>query len=182
MRETDGTRQRVSETVRAVSRREAERILRDRLNSVEAGDYVSRSRETVRQYLDKWLETYGTANVSPRTRHGYMTKFKAHAFPTFGDLELQRLTPDTIQNLYTRMLDRGLSARSVIGLHRPLRQALSHAVRQGLLVRNPADAVQLPRPEKRQVQMWTAEETERFLVAASDAKYLQFFQPTQQKL
>ena len=42
--------------------------------------------------------------------------------------------------MYADMLDTGLSARTVLHTHRVLREALAHAVKWGVLARNPADA------------------------------------------
>jgi integrase len=45
-----------------------------------------------------------------------------------------------------------LAARSVLSIHRVLRQALSQAVRWQLLTRNPADAVEAPRVERHEMK------------------------------
>ena len=60
----------------------------------------------------------------------------------------------------------GLSARSVLQHHRELREALSHAVRWQLLVRNPAEAVTPPQAQRHEMHVLTREEARRLLEIA----------------
>jgi len=174
-RDENGKRRRASENVRAATDREAERILRQRITAAESGGYIAPTNESVSEFFDRWFEIYVRANVSARTEDGYRSKITAHALPAFGDVELQKLTAPMIQRLYSQMLDRGLSERSVLHVHRILRQALGHAVTWGQLRTNPALAVTPPRPKQRQVQMWTAIDSARFLSIAVGHQYEEFY-------
>jgi hypothetical protein len=51
-----GKRRRITETVRG-TKKEAERVLRERLTAIENGDYVPKQKETVAQFMQRWLET-----------------------------------------------------------------------------------------------------------------------------
>ena len=73
------------------------------------------------------------------------------------------------------MLDRGLSATTVVQLHRILKQALSHAVKWGILTRNVADATTPPRIQRKQLEMWDVDTIHRFLDAARDSRYRDFY-------
>ncbi len=53
----------------------------------------------------------------------------------------------------------GLSPRTVAYHHRILSEALEHAVRQNLLVRNPAKVADPPRPARADIAMLAAEDT-----------------------
>ena len=64
----------------------------------------------------------------------------------------------------------GLSARTVLHMHRVLRSALQQAVRWQLLSRNPADAVKPPRPERAEVRVLDEEQTARLLKAAAGTR------------
>ena len=55
--DTDGDRKTISETFRG-SRREADRRLQELLGLVESGSYIEKSRDTLGEYLDRWLTTY----------------------------------------------------------------------------------------------------------------------------
>jgi len=124
----EGRRQ-VSETVRG-NKRDAQRTLRERLAAIDKGIYIERTDQTVSEYLEHWLEAH-SANISIRTRVGYMTCIKRFG-RYLGTVTLQKLRPGHIQSAYKDMLDSGLSPRTVLHGHRVLSQALKDAVKWGL--------------------------------------------------
>ena len=168
--DSNGYRKQVSETVRG-TRKEAERVLREQLTQVESGGFVSTSNETVALFLDKWLHTYAATNTSLRTQAGYQANIRSYIKPAIGNVKLQSLQPQHIQALYAGMLDRGLSGRTVHHVHVLLKEALSHAVKWGLLVRNPSEATTPPRPEKKELEMWPVETLVSFLQTTESSKY-----------
>ena len=60
------------------------------------------------------------------------------------------------------MLER-LSARTVLHVHRILHKALADAVKWGLLIRNPCDAVTPPRVERKEISVWDPTTINAFL-------------------
>ncbi len=59
--------------------------------------------------------------------------------------------------------------------HRVLRQALQHAVRWGLLVRNPCDMVDPPRKNKPEPRIWDEVQVKRFLSNAESSSYYRLY-------
>ena len=149
----NGNQKRISETVRG-TKKEAEKILRERLLSVDNGSFVDKSKETVSEFMNRWLETYAATNVTLRTAHGYEGYSRRYINPTIGKVALQSLTPSQVQKVYADMLERGLSNTTVLHLHRLLKEALGHAVKWGIIARNVAEAASPPRPEQKQMPMW----------------------------
>ena len=149
----NGNQKRISETVRG-TKKEAEKILRERLLSVDNGSFVDKSKETVSEFMNRWLETYAATNVTLRTAHGYEGYSRRYINPTIGKIALQSLTPSQVQKVYADMLERGLSNTTVLHLHRLLKEALGHAVKWGIIARNVAEAASPPRPEQKQMPMW----------------------------
>lgn len=166
----NGRLTKLSETVRG-SRRGAERVLRERLGLVESGAYVSKTQQTVAEFMRNWLTTYVATNTKPSTQRGYEGNTRRYIIPAFGSVHLQNLQPQHIQKLYSSMLERGLSAQTTLLTHTVLREALSHAVKWDLLVRNPADAATPPRPEKEELEMWDVPDIHAFLEAGKDSRY-----------
>lgn len=165
-----GKRKQVTETARG-TRKEAERVLRERLAAMENGDYVPMQRETVAQFMERWLATYAATNTTLRTWHGYRGYVARYIVPTIGHVPLQGLTARHIQAVYADMLERSLSATTVVQLHRILREALSHAVKWGILTRNIADATTPPRLQRKQLEMWDVDTIHRFLKAAKGSRF-----------
>jgi integrase len=95
-----GNRKQKSETFRGITRRQAEQKLRDKLTALDNGSYIPVMRETVKAFLDKWLETYAATKITLRTQQGYRQYLQCYVIPSIGNIELQKLTPRQIQNIY----------------------------------------------------------------------------------
>lgn len=161
------------------TKRDADRKLAELLNDLNKGSYVEPPKITVGQYLDRWLEDYARANTSQRTFERYAEIVRLHLKPALGGLQLSQLRPLHLQQYYTTALREGrkdgkpggLSPRTVLHHHRVLHEALDQAVRWQLLARNPADAVEPPRPERHEMQVLTAEQVRLLLEAAQDTPW-----------
>ena len=164
-----GKRRQVNETVRG-TRKEAERVLRERLTALESGNYVARSKETLARFMDSWLAYAGT-RTSPKTLMGYRGNVTRYIVPCLGGVQLQALTERHVRDFHRWTLDKGLSNRSVVHAHRVLSNALTAAVSWGIITKNPAEAVSPPRPEPREVEVWDLDSTKRFLGASQDNQF-----------
>ena len=76
-----------------------------------------------------------------------------------------------IQTLYQDLLLRSLSARSIRYTHAVLRSALKQAMRWNLILSNPADSVDLPRQDRRQIAVLNVEQARTFVRAISGHPY-----------
>ncbi len=93
---------------------------------------------TVGEYLAAWLADSVRDTVRQRTYERYESLVRVHIVPTLGRVKLKSLTPAHVRGLYRSKLDAGLSARSVLHLHRTLSKALKQATDDGLIPRNAA--------------------------------------------
>ena len=143
-----GKRQQVSETVHG-TKKEAERLLRDRLASLESGSHVSRTKETLGSFMQSWLDGYAATHTWPRTLMGYRGNISRYIVPCLGGVQLQTLNPRHIQKFHTWMLDKGLSNQSVVHAHRGLSEALKHAIAGGSFRRALHSQSLLPGPKGR---------------------------------
>ncbi|MEO6025580.1 MAG: site-specific integrase [Candidatus Binatia bacterium] len=135
------------------------------MSTVHEGNYVAAGRLTVAEFLKKWLADYAKQTVAARTSERYAELLRLHVVPTLGQHQLSKLEPLHIQHLYSTLLESGrrdgkggLSPQTVVHCHRVLRKALKHAVKWQLLIRNPAEAVDPPRVDHR--EMTTLDEEE----------------------
>ena len=157
------------------TKRDAERALAEAFHQRDTGISFAPGLMTVGEYLNRWLRDYAEAKVSLRTWVRYRGIVDRHLAPNLGHLRLGELRPAHIQALYGLALrdggrvdgkSGGLSPRTVLHIHRVLRQALSWAVKWQLVTRNPADAVSPPRPNRPEMRTLNVEETERLLISA----------------
>jgi len=160
------------------SKKDAQRELRAILTRVEGGAYVKPTKMTVKEYLEQWLESYVATNVTPKTRERYESIVRVHLIPAFGSLPLTALHPQHIQEYYSRALksgrrhgNTGLSARTVRYHHMVLYEALKHAVKHGILIRNVAEAVDPPKPERKEMTILDSDGVRVVLQAAKDTPY-----------
>lgn len=136
----------------------AETELNKVLRSIDEGTYVELSKQTMSEYLDRWLTTVNP-NLAPKTFERYKQLVTVNINPKLGPIKLTKLQPLQIAEFYTwsstagnRRTGEGLSARTVLHIHRLLRKALQQAVIWQLRPTNPADAVETPRPEDKEMQ------------------------------
>lgn len=154
------------------TRTEVARKLTEALKARQDGLPLVPERQTVQQYLGSWLDGVARLRVRPTTFDGYERLVRLHVNPEIGSVRLARLTPQALARLYERLLQKGLSARTVSLTHSVLHSALSQALRWNLVARNPADAVDPPRTQRREFRTLALEEAGRLLEGArSDRLY-----------
>jgi len=147
------------------TRREAQDKLRTALRDLDAGLDLSSDRQTVAQFLDKWLSASVKPSVKVKTYEGYESIVRIRVTPRIGRTHLAKLTALDLQALYTELANAGLSARSVHHTHRVLHRAFVQAVRWNLIARNPCDGAQGPRATRSEMMVWTPEEADAFLIS-----------------
>jgi integrase len=147
------------------TRKEAQDKLRAALRDIDAGLDLGADRQTVAQFLEKWLAASVKPSVKVKTYEGYESIVRVRVVPRIGRKHLAKLTPLDLQSLYTELADAGLSARSVHHTHRVLHRAFVQAVRWNLIVRNPCDGAQGPRASRAEMKVWTPAQADAFLIA-----------------
>ena len=176
-----GRRLRHYETVRG-SKKLAQQRLAELLVSIEQGTYIKLKRITLAEWLENWLNGYVATNCSPKTAQSYQSEVHCHLIPALGRIPLSQLQPQHVQNYYSYALSQGrtdgkggLSKRTVLYHHCILFEALNYAVRQGVVVRNVAQAADPPRPERKAMTILTSEQLTTFWNCARETPYYEFF-------
>jgi len=129
----------------------------------------------VAEYLNQWLADYAQPNLSPRGFERYSSIVRSHLIPEFGNIPLTQLKSGHLQRHYTAKLNRGFSARTVRYHHAVIHKALQTALKWGLISRNVADGVDVPRIHRNEMQTWNENELNNFLEAAKDSLYYELF-------
>ena len=149
---------------------------------------VSRSGEyTVAEWLRLWFELYAKPSIRPSTAGYYKRGIEQYTVPRIGAIKLNKLTSREIQKLYKDLLENGrlrkkqrkkhpgLSGSTVRGVHIILHSALDRAVKERLLIRNPADGCVVPKAQHQEMKTLRPEDLKAYLDAAERRNALAMF-------
>jgi len=157
------------------TKKEAEKRLSELFHQLDTGTFMKPSKTTLAEFLERWLADYAKPNLSPRGFERYESIARVHLIPAIGNIPLTQLRPEHLQKHYTDKLNTGLSARTVRYLHVVTHKALQTAVKWGLVSRNVADGVDVPRARRTEMQTWDEDDITRFLEGAKDSRYYALF-------
>ncbi len=90
-------------------------------------------------------------------------------------MRLQAIAPSHVRQLYLRLQVEGKGARTIQLVHVTLHCAFAQAVKEGLIGHSPLDAVERPKVETEQFQIFTEEQARTFLSAARGHQYETLF-------
>ena len=119
--------------------------LRQAQRDQDDGQDLGAPRQTVRQFLESWLEDVVKPAKAPKTYVSYEEIVRLHAVPALGRHPLDKLAPQHVSALLKAKGEAGLSPRRVHHIRAVLRTALNQALRWGLVTRNAAALVDPPR-------------------------------------
>ena len=145
-----------------------------------------RSEMPFGDWLTYWYENHSKPKIRPTTQETYESRIRLHIIPEIGDIPLNKLTQNDLQQFYGRLkksgrkrftdkYGEGLSDRMVRMCHATCRSALEQAVQDGLIRVNPALGCKLPPKKAREMQVLTREELQRFLIQAKFEGYYEVF-------
>ena len=140
----------------------ARRALRDFQTEQDTYQTVAPRSMTLNQWLDYWMEEVIQPNRAVTTIYGYRKIIENHLAEALGDIPIQKLTPQHLQQYYTMLMrDKGLTANTVRRHHDLLSCALHVAVRQDILLRCPTERVEPPRVIPKEARFYSPAELKR---------------------
>lgn len=152
------------------TRREVQEKLKVALREQQQGVLVTSPQQTVAQFLQQWLKGH-RSSVRIRTYERYEQLVRIHIIPYIGHIQLQKLTPQHIQNLYIKLENavsgkKQLKSTTINVIHCMLHKALEDAMKWGLVVRNVCNAVSAPRRGRYEIKPLTMEQAKILLDTA----------------
>lgn len=170
-----GTGKQIQRSVTGKTQKEVTQKLKAATAAIDAGTYTPPSKLTVGEWLSIWLEDY-LGGVKPFTVVSYTGLVNNHIRPAMGALKLDTLSPHEIQHLYNSLItpkdgSKGLSAKTVKNIHGVLHKALHQAQLLGYIHFNPAEAVVLPRAQKKEIKPLDETGTKKFLDAIKGHRF-----------
>lgn len=154
------------------NKKNAEKILREKINEWDKKN-LTYSNLTVAEYFTQWLDRI-KIEVKPNTFRGYENNMVKHIIPYFEKKKilLQELKPYHLEDYYKYKLStdsnlttaEALSTTTIKHHHQNISNALSDAVRRGIIYVNPASSAKTPKAEKYKAEFLNPEQVDNLLL------------------
>ena len=95
---------------------------------VDAGGSGERSKTTVSEWVEAWLERDVRPNVSYNTFAQFESAWRLHANPLVGSERLQAFSPDSVAKAYSRLRKDGVGGRTIQVVAQVMRSAFDAAI------------------------------------------------------
>ena len=141
---------------------------------IRSGLTLAGAQTKLEEFLKQWLISY-KSSVHPNILGDYEGIIRLHVIPVLGSIKLKDLRTDQIQALINAETEQGTSPRMVRYIHSVLRRALNIAMKWGLISRNPAPSVTLPKLKRKEMKTLTDSQVRVFLSAAKGLRHETLF-------
>ncbi len=137
-------------------------------------------------WLDFWYQNFCKLTLRATTKVGYENCIYKHILPEVGQIPLNELTQNDLQQFYARLKKNGrlhhsashgtaTSNRTVRSCHALCRAALEKAITEQLITKNPSLGCKLPPEKAREMQILSPSELGRFLARTKEEGYYEMF-------
>lgn len=150
-------------------RTDAQRWIDSVTTAVQTGNYVDPTlgKITIAEWSERWLA--GLAHLKPSTNARYLGIVHTHVLPEWGELALADVSHADVQAWVSKLAAQR-SASTARKAHRVLSLLFSLAVRDGRVVKNPADRVGLPHELERDRLYLTHEQVRDLAASCTDPR------------
>lgn len=143
---------------------QARAALRKHEAARDAGQTVLPKELTVEQWLNTWMNDVIKLSRAETTAYSYQKMIDNHIVPALGKVELQKLTPTMLQKYYADKIRAGtISSNTVRKHHDLMNTAFQMAVKQGLILSNPAANVEAPTVKRAEIKYYSVEQLQTLL-------------------
>jgi integrase len=186
-RQNDESGKAIRRNVLGKTQAEVKEKLRQAIESAQGLDVGKADDYTVGRWVETWYELYSRPNIRESTQRYYRRFIDRHILPMLGDVKLTKLTGRQIQKMLNEVRehgrireaqkekDPGMSDSYVRGLYTMLHGCLDRAVKDRLLLRNPADDCIPPKLVKKEMKVLKPEHLGAYLKAAEEQGVLPMF-------
>ena len=164
--EADGTP--IRRSIYAATRKELKEKLQEALLQVEKDEYVPPQKMTVAAWLNEWLKVYCLPFKKQSTCTGYESTIVWHIIPYIGKRQLQDLRAEHVQSVINALVAEGKASATVRKAYAIMHMACEQAIVNGILARDPAMRIILPKKSQKEIHFFTLDEQRRFINALPD--------------
>lgn len=134
----------------------------------ENGVFQDHSKLTFKEWIGKCMDS---KIITPATRESYEYTLK-HVYSTIGNKLIKQVRHSDIQSLITNKYSKEkLSPRTVKLIHSLINDFMSKAVIEGIITKNPALGINLPKQEKKETRYLNDESLKKLLAHAKKSKH-----------
>lgn len=164
-----GNKKRYTKTWRTL--KEADADLARIVASKNRGKGIVDTNENVRTFIERFLREAHIHRVKPYVHRKVAGLFMYWVYPFLGSRKVRTLQATDIQDLYLHLREQvsertkeKLSQATIQRVHVHLRMAFNWGVRTGQLSRHPMDAVEVRKPARQKMVVFTEDEIRLFLL------------------
>jgi len=154
----------------AKTRQECHDWLRKTLDLIDGGMTFRKSEYTLGEFLLEWIQAKKNS-LRPKPARQYESIIKNDLLPAFGNAKLNQLNLERINRYYAKLTAERRGTRTIRLIHSVLHSALEHALRIGLISKNPSSGAILPRKQNREMKIFNEEQVSVFLIAAESSRF-----------
>lgn len=155
--------QRISFT--ANTKTECQQWIRETQYHVDQGFTFNGLDIKLKDFLNDWLQTV-KGILAIRTHELYTQFVHSEIIPVLGIQKLGNITPDMIQRMYDQKTLMGSSNHAVRNVHKTLNVAFGHAVKMGLIIRNPCEGTIPPKLKQKEMSFFDENQVQQLLNTA----------------
>ncbi|MBU0511331.1 MAG: site-specific integrase [Chloroflexi bacterium] len=137
----------------AKTKKEGLAWIRETNNQIDKGLTYKGADTTLEEFLTDWIDMVESSR-SKGTFSLYRWTVQKRINPYIGHIKLMDLRPDLVQCFYHQLLIEGCSNHAVHVTHKTLRVALNHAIKLGLIGRNPCSGTTPPKPKQTEMKFF----------------------------
>lgn len=178
----DGKRIKHTKTIRATSKRAAEKELAKFVAEVEAGTYIHPQKITFSDFANMWFEKHAEPNMANMTIYNYKSVCQNYFVPYLGHMQMDQIKPLHLVDLFADMQkgsakkpDEGLSESSIKRHHTLISTMFKTAVEWKIIASNPAKGIKLPKVQKSKVIAYDEKQTAVLLNLAANKASIKYY-------
>lgn len=132
-----------------------------------SGSYISETKKTFDECAQIYFDIIAPKHMNETTIYGEKCYYNKHLKPVFGDRQIVTIKPYDVQKLWSEK-ETSLSSSTVSRIHNIMNKIFKLFVEWDELKKNPMDKVTKPRVRYKKTDIWSKEETNKFLSYAKN--------------
>jgi integrase len=154
----------------AKTQKECRDWVKETQTKIGNGLTFSGTQVTLENFMKMWMDGNELCR-KPKTVYQYRKLINLHILPRMGKMRLQDIQPAHLKQLYLAKKEEGRGSTTVKMIHIVMHAMLKQAVKEGILGRNPADAVERPKAVVAERHILTEEQARQLVIGSTGTRF-----------